>query len=323
MAAFTSVSSQRAEGHIREAEKTLKKWSFFGSSDDKYEDAADLFEKAANCYKKEKMYREAAGAYLRSADCHKKLKSNHELCATLVKAADMMSKDNVPEGIQLYEQAVEIYLEQGKFATGAKYQQEVAKLHAQEQNFEEALEAYGKAAEYYDGDGNAASRRDACLEQVATLCGEKDVRRYDKAAEIFEQLGVAATEVALKKFSARKLFMHCVLCHLARPDVVGARQAVEKAKSTDYTFEACREGELCEALVSATEQYDTDAFGQAAKVFDDISKFSPWQVSVLYNAKQAIEGGGAPGDDQGDPAGGADGVATDAFAPDMTDADLC
>ena len=34
--------------------------------------------------------------------------------------------------------------------------------------------------------------------------------------------------------------------HVARPDVVGARQAVEMAKQTDYTFEASREGELCE-----------------------------------------------------------------------------
>ena len=55
-----------------QAEKRLKKWSMFGSSEEKYEDAADLFEKAANCYKREKMHKEAGNAFLKCAECFKK-----------------------------------------------------------------------------------------------------------------------------------------------------------------------------------------------------------------------------------------------------------
>lgn len=38
----------RGEEFEKKAEKKLNSWSFLGS---KYEDAADLFEKAANCFK--------------------------------------------------------------------------------------------------------------------------------------------------------------------------------------------------------------------------------------------------------------------------------
>lgn len=38
----------RGEEYEKKAEKKLNSWSFLGS---KYEDAADLFDKAANCFK--------------------------------------------------------------------------------------------------------------------------------------------------------------------------------------------------------------------------------------------------------------------------------
>ena len=273
------------------------------------------------------MYQEAAQAYLRGAECYKKLKSAHELCSAITKAADMMAKHDPAQGAALYEQAVELYLEEGKFNTGAKWQQEIAKIYEAEKNFEEAIEAYTKAAEYYESDGNSSSRRDQCLETVATLCGEKEVGRYDKASELFEELGVAAAGVNLKKFSARKHFMNCIMCHLARPDVVGARQACEKAKTTDYTFGTSREGELCEALVTATEQDDSDAFGAAAKAFDDISKMPPWLISVLYQAKSKMDGGDGAGGDFGGGASADDGqkaadFGASADAPDMDEEGL-
>ena len=50
------------------------------------------------------------------------------MCSNLVKAAEEVSKDDLVEGRSLYEQAVELYLEEGKYATGAKYQQVLAVL---------------------------------------------------------------------------------------------------------------------------------------------------------------------------------------------------
>ena len=50
------------------------------------------------------------------------------MCSNLVKAAEEVSKEDLVEGRNLYEQAVELYLEEGKYATGAKYQQVLAVL---------------------------------------------------------------------------------------------------------------------------------------------------------------------------------------------------
>ena len=108
--------------------------------------------------------------------------------------------------------------------------------------------AKSKAKQQQDDemDGKMTAKEESCLETVAKLSGEKDVGEYARACDIFERLGKAAMDSNLKKFSARKHFMSCVMCHLARPDVVGARMAVNSAKETDYTFAASREGELSE-----------------------------------------------------------------------------
>jgi hypothetical protein len=44
----------------------------------KYEDAAEQFSKAANCYKVARQMKEAGDLYVRTAGLHEKLKSAHE-----------------------------------------------------------------------------------------------------------------------------------------------------------------------------------------------------------------------------------------------------
>ena len=53
--------------------------SMFGGN--KYEDAAELLEKASNNYKLAKMWREAAGAFVMLSECHLKADSKHDAAA--------------------------------------------------------------------------------------------------------------------------------------------------------------------------------------------------------------------------------------------------
>ena len=50
-----------------QAETALKKWSFFGGGD-KYEDAADKFQRAGHAFKASKGWSSAANAYKRAAE---------------------------------------------------------------------------------------------------------------------------------------------------------------------------------------------------------------------------------------------------------------
>lgn len=58
-----------------QADKKLKGFGFFGN---KYEEAADLLEKAANNYKLAKCWNDASECYVKLAECHLKCDSKHE-----------------------------------------------------------------------------------------------------------------------------------------------------------------------------------------------------------------------------------------------------
>lgn len=60
----------RAEDFENKAEKKLSGWGMFGS---KFEDAADLFDKSANCYKLAKSWDKAGSTYIKLANCHVKV----------------------------------------------------------------------------------------------------------------------------------------------------------------------------------------------------------------------------------------------------------
>ena len=90
MSAISRVQRTKGENFINEAQKTLKKSTWFASStEQKYEDAAELFEKGANAYKVGSLFNEAAKAYKDAADIHQnQLKNMGEASKLLTNAGE-------------------------------------------------------------------------------------------------------------------------------------------------------------------------------------------------------------------------------------------
>lgn len=82
----------KGEEFVKKAEKKLTGWGLFGS---KHEDAADLFEKAANCFKLAKSWDQAGAVFVKLAQCHIKLDSKHEAAGSYADAAHCYKKSNV------------------------------------------------------------------------------------------------------------------------------------------------------------------------------------------------------------------------------------
>ncbi|XP_071702330.1 alpha-soluble NSF attachment protein 2-like isoform X4 [Rutidosis leptorrhynchoides] len=83
------MSDQTVKGREfeQQAEKKLNRWSFFGSN---YEDAGDLYEKAANHYKLAKSWDQAGSAYVKLAECH--LKVGQKIRSVIVYMEEMITK---------------------------------------------------------------------------------------------------------------------------------------------------------------------------------------------------------------------------------------
>eukprot|EP00002_Diphylleia_rotans_P026647 TRINITY_DN5323_c0_g1_i1.p1 TRINITY_DN5323_c0_g1~~TRINITY_DN5323_c0_g1_i1.p1 ORF type:complete len:218 (-),score=65.93 TRINITY_DN5323_c0_g1_i1:635-1288(-) len=201
----------RAHEYMEQAEKATKRFQLFGNS--RYEDAAELFTKAANSFKIAKNWQLAGTAFVRCAECHLKLQSKHEASTAYVSAANCFKKTTGQDTIQYLRMAVDLLNDMGRFNMSAKYLKEIAELHEAESDFEKAIEAYEQAADFFSGEGSTSSAN-ACLLKVAEYSAQLEM--YPKAVTLYEQIATASLESNLLKYSAKDYFLRAGLLHMCQ-----------------------------------------------------------------------------------------------------------
>ncbi|GBG27021.1 Alpha-soluble NSF attachment protein [Hondaea fermentalgiana] len=276
---------KRAKELVAKAESTLNSWSWFGSSSGKYDDACDLYSKAANNYKIAKQWGDAATCFLKSAEIKVKQDSQFEAASNYVLAAEMLAKVDQGRAIPLYRDAIAIYCELGRFGTAAKHAEAVGEIYERDNNLKEAIAYYQQASDCYSSE-NSTARAGKCLEKVALHSAM--LNDYPKAIQGFEKLGTAALESNLLKFNAKKHFLHAGFCALARNDTVAAQNAIQRYSELDYTFRDSAECKLLIALTEACVDMDADKFADELFKYDSIRKLDPWETSILLRVKNTL-----------------------------------
>jgi len=275
----------KAEEIMKSADKKLKGFTFFGGSS-KWEEAAEMFTKAANLFKMSKKWDRAGEAYTKAAECHLKLQSKHEAATNYIAASNCYKKSNVAEATMCLKQAIEFYTDEGRFSIAAKHQKELAELYEAESDLENAISSYQLSADYYEGEGSTSSANQ-CLLKVALFSAQ--LERYDKAIELYEQVASGSIDNNLLKWSVKEYFLRAGLCHLAKADIVSAERALERYQDMDATFSSQRECKFLQELVNAYKGYDVEAFTGAVVEFDSISKLDSWKTSILLKIKNSIK----------------------------------
>ena len=260
------MGSEAAREQMVKGRKKLSSWFAFGS---KYEDAAEMFSKAANLFKvakncalpaRESVAKlhahpparatgdEAAEAFYEIAQCHLKLNSAHEAAEAYKDAAVCYKKTNLGRAIEHYKEAVQIHIDTGKFTTAAKLQKEIAELYEAESNLSAAMEGFQQAADYYAAE-DATSQQSQCLLKVAGFAAQ--TLDYKKAIELYEQVAMTSLESTLLKWSVKDYYLRAGICHLATGDIDSATRAYSRYAQCDATFESTREGTFLKQIVQA------------------------------------------------------------------------
>lgn len=315
MSAMARQQRNKAEAFIDEANKKLTKKTWFASStEQKYEDAADLFDKAANAYKVGGLYAEAGDAYRQAANLYTdKLKQTTDAAKALSNAGSCFKKSSPVDAVAVYQSAVALLCDSSRLTQAAKLAKEIALLYETELSDTEgsvtlAIESYEQAADLFTME-DQKSQGSQCLAKVAELSSvalePPDLLR---AAQIYEDLGRNCLDSNLLKYNAKGYFVQSVLCHLANGDSIAGEQAVAKYTNLDYTFGDSREGQFCRSLVECMENYDSEGFATACYEYDRISKLDDWKTSILVRVKRGIE----------DQAGVVGGTAEDGDDVDLT-----
>jgi len=306
---MAKVQKGKAEAFIAEAEGLLSKRSWFSSSKERNaEDAAEIFEKAANAYKVGGLNQDAGDIYAKVAELYRdSLSDFNNASKAFNNAGTCYKKSNPLDAVKAYQQAVSLYTDNARITQAAKLCKEIAELYENEEIDEDekshivlAIEAFEQASELF-GMEDSKSAASQCLGKIAELCSAAlEPPDFGRASKIYDDLGRRCLSSNLLKFNAKGYFLQAILCHLANSDDVGAEQAGAKYESLDYTFGDSREGKFANALIGAVKEYDVEELSTACFEYDRISKLNPWQTSILVKIKRSVDEGGDGDDDDSD-----------------------
>ncbi|XP_060172827.1 alpha-soluble NSF attachment protein-like [Lycium barbarum] len=273
----------RGEEYEKQAEKKLSGWALFGS---KFEDAADLFDKAGNCFKLAKSWDKAGAVYVKLANCHLKLDSKHEAANAYADAAHCHKKTNTKEAISCLGQAVNIFLEIGRLSMSARYYKEVAELYEQEQNLEQAIVFYEKAADLFQSE-DVTTTANQCKQKIAEFSAQTE--KYQRAIEIFEEIARDSVKNNLLKYGVRGHLLNAGICQLCKGDVVAINNALERYQELDPTFSSTREYKLLVDLAAAIDEENIDKFTDVIREYDNMTRLDGWKTTLLLKVKEAVK----------------------------------
>ncbi|KAK4761989.1 hypothetical protein SAY87_029873 [Trapa incisa] len=273
----------RGEEFVKKAEKKLNSWSFLGS---KYEDAADLFDKAANCFKLAKAWDRAGLTYIRLSDCHLKCESKHEAASSYVDAANCYKKTSSKEAIACLERAVNLFMEIGRLNMSARYYKEIAELYESEQNMQGAIDNFERAAELFESE-EVTTSANQCKQKVAQFAAQ--LEQYQRAIEIYEAIARHSLNNNLLKYGVKGHLLNAGICQLCKGDVIAISNALDRYEELDPTFSGTRECRLLKDIAAAIDEEDIVKFTDVVKEFDSMTPLDSWKTSLLLRVKEKLK----------------------------------
>lgn len=277
---------------LQKAEKALQSasggFSLFGGRQDRYENAADLYTQAANAFRVQKQNKEAGLAFEKAAAIQSKnLSEPDDAANSLTEAFKVYRKTDPIDATRVLSSAIQHYISKGNFRRAATHQQNLAEVYEVEVgDTKKALEAYEKAAEWFESDNAEALANKHYLKVADLAAVEGD---YYKAIGHYEKIAKSSVNNNLMKWSVKDYFLKAGICHLATNDLVAINRALESYRDIDPSFVSTREHQLLVDLVQAIEQSDQEAFTDKLFQFDQLSKLDKWKTTLLLRVKGNVE----------------------------------
>ncbi|KAK9699968.1 hypothetical protein RND81_08G207800 [Saponaria officinalis] len=274
---------EQAQELEKKAEKKLSGWGLFSN---KQEDAADLYDKAANYYKLAKSWDQAGAVYLKLANCHLKMDSKHEAANAYTEAGHAYKKTSMKEAASCLEQSVNCFLEIGRLSMAARYCKEIAELYEGDQNLDQAILWYEKAADLFQSE-EVSTSANQCRQKIAQYAAQ--LEQYPKAIEIYEDIARQSLNSTLLKYGVKGHLLNAGICHLCKGDTVSITNALDKYQDMDPTFTGTREYRLLSDLASAVDEQDVGKFTDVLKEFDSMTPLDAWKTTLFLRVKDKLK----------------------------------
>ncbi|KAH6683089.1 soluble NSF attachment protein [Halenospora varia] len=263
-------------------------FSLFGGRQEKWENAAELYNQAANAFRMSKQNKEAGQAFEKAADIQtNRLNEPDDAANTLTEAFKVYRKSDPLDAVRCLDVAINHYTVKGNFRRAATHKQNLAEVYEVEiGDQKKAMESYELAASWFESD-NAEALANKLYLKVGDLAAlESD---YYKAIENFEKVSTSAVGNNLMRWSVKDYFLKAGLCHLANGDMVAMTRAMEKYRDMDPSFASTREHQLLVDLSEAVAAGEQEQFADKLFQYDQMSKLDKWKTTILLRIKNNIE----------------------------------
>lgn len=291
MASLASNAESKARDFIQQAEKVLKGWFVFNKSQ-KYEDAAELYSKAAAQFKIAKLWHDAGDAHFNAAENSEKAGNESEATRNYTDAAKAYKNDSPEDAMKMYQIAVGKQMEGNKFSMAAKLYKEMAELYEGDMKSAESAKCYEKAADCFFAEDSATSGNQMLLKVADFSAKQED---YKNAIQIYERVAHASADNNLTRWSVVDYLFKASLCHLAlgakSDDYTAAFDAIKKYKEESPMLATSREVKLLDKLEPIIAKADIEKFEDVLYEFDQIVKLDPVKERMLLEVKKNLAAG--------------------------------
>jgi len=286
------AKESKGDEFMKQADKRLKAFSLFGGGQ-KYEDAVELYAKAAAQFKASKEWDQAGDAYVKAAELSEKnLKDNTGACSHYVDAAKAYKNSSPKDSVRIYKIAVQLHMDDNRFSTAAKLWKEIAQIEEKELNVKDAITAWTKCADCFEAENQASSANQAWL-KVAELSAQEE--EYKQAIQLYEKVAQSSADSQLGRHSVKDYLFKAILCRFAMEAKAGDCKTVsdtlEKYKDRYPMWDGSRECKLIEGCLLAFNADEVDKFTELVYKYDQISRLDAWTSKVLLDIKTIIKEG--------------------------------
>jgi len=254
----------------------------------KFEDATHAYQRAAEAFRIAEKWQEACDAYSKAADIQLRLSCPEEAATFSAEAAEIIERVNPADAIVFYRNCISLLCEVGRFGTAGRIQRKLAEMYEADRNFDDAIDQYRQASDYYLGD-NEVAQSDLCLVKVAYYQGLME--EFDDAAIIYADVGFRCLDNNLLRFNARDYFFRSGLLMIAAGPLAFNRlkRKMMDFKTADPSFAYSRECLFLENMLVLYHSSDIHAFADHVYNFDNVSHLDSWCLEMLYEIRNLVQ----------------------------------
>jgi len=279
--------AENSQKLLAKADKTYvsatSSWAVFSNKQDKFEQAAEQYDAAANALKLEKSFERSGEIYQKCAAIYEQLEMLSDAAQAYDKAFLSYNQVSPEHAAKALEASIEGFKKAKNLRRAAGKVEDLAKMYEVMGNTRAAKDRYEEAALLYRGENAeiTANRARVKAAELTALLAVDDNRDYLEASKQFLEVARSNVNNNSLKFAVKDHLFHAGLCYLAFMDEPTIANGFREFPEIDRQFMGTREYKLLEDMLEAFKQQDPDMFVQNVNGYANLSPLKLWEETMI------------------------------------------